>query len=216
MKSIQFTLAAAAFLALFLGGQAMAAETRQAGEGVGQSPDKSGEMIAPCRDQTNESAAVLPPEAPWISLAITNGEGIGLSTEQKNTLEKLRSEFQQLSTKKREAVATAEQELNQLLQADSVKLPLVSRQVERIGALHNDLRQNRIETLLKGRSVLDAGQQTKLQELVARSAGETHNAMMERYHGAHGDYGAHGAHGDYGDHGDHGNHGQAMPPQGMM
>lgn len=185
MKLTQNALAVAAILALFLGGQAMAGEDRTGSAA-------SGETVAPCHDTTNVSATALPAEAPWISLAITNGKGIGLSQEQTRTLEKLRSDFQQLSKGQMKAIANAERELNQLLQGDPVKLSLVREQVDRIGALNNDLRQRRIETLLEGRTVLDAEQQEKLQELVARSAVEKHNTMMERYHG------------------------QARPPRGMM
>lgn len=185
MKHTQHALAVVAILALFLGGQAMAGEARTGSAA-------SGETAAPCHDTTNVSATALPAEAPWISLALLNGKGVGLSQEQTRTLEKLRSDFQQLSTRQMEAIANAERKLSQLLQGVPVKLSLVRQQVDRIGALHNDLRQRRIETLLEGRTVLNAGQKVKLQELVARSAVEKHNAIMERHHG------------------------QAMPPRGMM
>lgn len=70
-----------------------------------------------------------------------------------------------------------------LLQTDPVKLSLVRQKVDRIGKLQNDLRKSRIETLVDGRAVLDPEQQGKLQDLVARSLADKHNAMMERFHG---------------------------------
>lgn len=176
MKLTPIFMTAAVVLTLSLSTPVLAGSP-QADTDQGAHSDANAEAACPYRGGAN--TVVLSPEAPWISLALGYGEELGLSPEQTQALEEQRSAFQQFSEVRAEAIAEAERELSQALGQEPVDTAVVRARVDRIGALHSGLRQQRIEVLIQGRDVLDAEQRTKLQALAA----EAHNAQMERHHG---------------------------------
>jgi len=179
MKRSLLVLATGIFIAVFTAGAAFAAEppSGQSSSDSSQAPgrkDSTGEY--------REFPARLPPEAPWISLALANAQSIGLSPEQQRALETLRSDYQQRAGHDREAIEKAEVDLERILSASPVDMDKVQTALNAIGALNTSARLSRIETLIKGRAVLSPDQQAKLQALVAKESG-AHGYMMRRYHG---------------------------------
>ena len=183
MKRSQFILPIASALVMSSTGFASASEGESTSGNTEPVPKKGSEYHAACNESANVKPAALSAEAPWISLALQNVERIRLSKDQVSKLESLRTEFHQQATRETQTIATAEQELERLLSSEPVDIVRARTQMEKIGALRASLRLSRIETLLKGRLVLSPEQRTNLQALVARSASEAHDVMMERVHG---------------------------------
>lgn len=183
MKRTKFILPIASALVMSSTGFAMASQGEARSGNAEPVPKKGSEYHAACNESVNMKSAALPAEAPWISLALQNIERIGLSKDQVRKLESLRTEFHQQATRETQTIATAEQELERLLSSEPADITRVRTQTEKIGALSASLRLSRIETLLKGKLLLSPEQRTNLQALIARSASEAHNAMMERVHG---------------------------------
>lgn len=183
MKCTQFILPIASALVMSSTGFTMASQGEAKTGNTEPVPKKVPGYHAACNEPANMKSAALSAEAPWISLALQNVEGIGLSKDQVSKLESLRTEFHQQATLETQTIATAEQELERLLYSEPVDIVRARTQTEKIGALSASLRLSRIEALLKGRLVLNPEQRTNLKALVARSASEAHNAMMERVHG---------------------------------
>ena len=96
-------------------------------------------------------------QQPVISLLLRNREKLGLSDDQVQKLEQLRSNFEKETIRNEADIRVAEIDLNNLLQAQI-------REVERLRA---DLRIARIRVIEKGKALLTAEQRKKLQELLS-------------------------------------------------
>jgi len=176
MKRRHRIVAVTALLAPLAGAQALAVAP-----GTMYTP-VADDAAAPCRTQENETIAVIPAEAPWVSLALANAEAIGLSEQQVGELESLRTDFQQISAQHVKSIRAAEDELQTLLNSDPVEPVRIREQLDAVAALRSDLRMRRIESLVSGRAVLSAEQQTALHELVSQASRWHHDSSMDSHH----------------------------------
>jgi Spy/CpxP family protein refolding chaperone len=181
MKRTLLSLATGLFIALFALGAALAADTqsRQSAPTASQAQERSDSSTS---GQAQGAESVLGSEAPWISLALANAEALGLSADQRKTLEGLRSEYQERAVHHQELIEKSENDLQKLLSATPVNIDQVRAALNTIGSLNVSMRLSRIETLIKGKAVLSAEQRAKLQTLVAKAAGKGDGSMMGHKH----------------------------------
>lgn len=175
MKRMLLFLATGFFVAVSGLGAPLAADAPP-----GQPSPKASQ--SPGRQDSPGTEKGLPAEAPWISLALANAQSISLSAEQQRTLETLRSDYQQRAARDRESIEQAELDLERILSASPPDLDRVRAQLNTIGTLTAAARFSRIETLIKGRAVLNPDQWAKLQALAAKEW-QARGSMMRRYHG---------------------------------
>jgi NifB/MoaA-like Fe-S oxidoreductase len=121
----------------------------------------------------------LSPEAPWVSLALSNAERIELSAGQVRQLEILRADFEEEAKSRLQTIGEAELDLRRTLSGAPVDLQQVSARLDRIADLRATYRLRRIETLLTGRDVLSIAQQEQLQDVVTQATTAMHRAMMD-------------------------------------
>ena len=106
-------------------------------------------------------------QQPVISLLLRNREKLGLSDDQVQKLEQLRSNFDKETIRNEADIRVAEIDLNNLLQAQSADLAKVEAKIRDIERLRADLRIARIRAIEKGKALLTAEQRKKLQELLS-------------------------------------------------
>lgn len=106
---------------------------------------------------------------PLISIMLRNRERLGLSAEQVNKLEQLRTDFEKASIRHEADLRIAEMDLRALLEAPAVDMKRVESKVREIERSRADLRLARIRTIESGKEQLDPEQRNKLQELMSDS-----------------------------------------------
>ena len=106
-------------------------------------------------------------ERPLITLLLRHHDELGLSTDQVQSLERLRTDFQREAIRRGADVRVAEVELTTLLNADPVDLGQVETKLREIERLRTDLRLARIRTIEQGKAQLSPDQRAKLRSLLA-------------------------------------------------
>lgn len=106
-------------------------------------------------------------DRPLLSYMLRHREELGLSADQAQGLERLRTEFQREAIRRDADRRVAEMDLALLLAADSVDLGQVEVKLREIERLRVDLRLARIRTIEQGKGLLTAEQREKLRRLLA-------------------------------------------------
>jgi len=105
-------------------------------------------------------------ERPLISIMLRHREELGLSREQVQGLERLRTDFQRQAIRREADLRIAETELESLLAADGVDLGQVEEKIRAIAQLGADLRLSRIRAIEQGKGLLTRDQRAKLRTLI--------------------------------------------------
>jgi Spy/CpxP family protein refolding chaperone len=108
-------------------------------------------------------------DRPLITLMLNNKERLGLSADQVKKLEQFRDNFQKQSIRHDADLRIVELDLAALLDHDPVELSKVEAKVREAEKLRADLRIARIRAIEQARSVLNAEQKKKLQEITAEA-----------------------------------------------
>ncbi len=108
-------------------------------------------------------------ERPLISEMLSVQQQLGLSAQQVQQLQTLRTDFEKDAIKRDAEIRTAEIDLSQLLLATPPDMAKVEAQVKKIAALRGDLRLARIKTLEEGRAVLTQEQWQKFGSLAPQT-----------------------------------------------
>jgi hypothetical protein len=104
-------------------------------------------------------------EGPLITLMLSHGQELGLTPEQTQKLQELRTTFEKEAVARSADIRAAEIDLNALLEKDQWDLPAIEAKVKQLATLHGDLRIARIKTLAAGRALLTPEQLQKLQTI---------------------------------------------------
>ncbi len=107
-------------------------------------------------------------ERPLISEMLSVQQQLGLSTEQVQRLQTLRSDFEKEAIKRSADIQVAQVDLSNLLETGQPDLSKVEAQLKKIAGLQAELRFVRIKTLSQGRAVLSQEQWQKFESLAPR------------------------------------------------
>jgi len=91
-------------------------------------------------------------------------EKLELTEDQLKSLKTLKKDSTKDKIKKRAEIETAEVDLKELLDADELDLPKIQTKLKEIANLRAELQYLDIEAYEKGKTLLSAGQKTKLKE----------------------------------------------------
>jgi Spy/CpxP family protein refolding chaperone len=105
-------------------------------------------------------------ERPLITLMLRHGAELGLSTDQLQSLEELRADFQREAVRHGADIRIAEMELAILLQIEPPDLQQVKTKLQEIERSRVDLRFVRIRTIEQGKALLSPEQWAKFQTLL--------------------------------------------------
>lgn len=105
-------------------------------------------------------------ERPLITFALRHRDELELSSEQIQSLERLRADFQRDAIRRQADLRIAQLELRRLLDADFVDLKEVEANLREIERLRVDLRLARIRTIEQGKAELTSKQRAKLRSLL--------------------------------------------------
>lgn len=106
-------------------------------------------------------------ERPLITLMLRHKDELGLSPDQVQSLERLRTDFQREAIRRDADLRIAQMDLATLLERDPVDLGQVEAKVREIERLRTDLRLARIRAIEQGKTQLTAEQRAKLRTLLA-------------------------------------------------
>lgn len=112
-----------------------------------------------------------PAERPLISFMLEHRDDLGLTPDQVNRLETLRSDFAREAVRREADIRVAEMDLQALLEHDPVDLPKVEAKIREVAQLRADLRVARLRTIEQGKAVLTAEQRSRLQGLLGGPRG---------------------------------------------
>jgi heavy-metal resistance protein len=104
-------------------------------------------------------------EGPLLTLILSHGQELGLSPDQIQKLQELRTTFEKEAVARGAAIRVAEADLNALLAKDQWDLPAIEAKVQQLATLQGDLRFARIKTLAAGRALLTSEQVQKLEAI---------------------------------------------------
>lgn len=104
-------------------------------------------------------------------------ERLNLSDDQKNHIEKLRTDFQKQQIGQRAKVQTAAVELRQLLRAENPDKAAIEKKINEVSQLRAQLQTARVHHMLNVRKVLTPEQQKMVREAVK---GRVKGRLMER------------------------------------
>jgi Spy/CpxP family protein refolding chaperone len=110
-------------------------------------------------------------ERPLITLILRHKDEFGLSADQVQTLERLRTDFQREAIRRDADIRVAETELAPLLDADPVDLGQVEAKIREIERLRADLRLARARAIEQGKAQLTADQRARLRTFLAAPRG---------------------------------------------
>ncbi len=146
-------------------GGMMGAQTPQGGAGAGP-----GSMMGPHlgRGTMGVRRGLGLYERPLISEMLSVQQQLGLSAEQVQRLQTLRSDFEKEAIKRSADIQVAQVDLSNLLETSQPDLSKVEAQLKKIADLQADLRFARIKTLAQGRTVLSQEQWQKFESLAPR------------------------------------------------
>lgn len=97
-------------------------------------------------------------------------ERLNLSDDQKNQIEKLRTDFQKQQIAQRAKVQTAAVELRQLLRAENPDKAAIEKKIQEVAQLRAQLQTARVNHMLNVRKVLTPEQQKMVREAVKERA----------------------------------------------
>ncbi len=106
-------------------------------------------------------------ERPLITLMLRHKDELGLSPDQVQSLERLRSDFQREAIGRDADLRIAEMDLTTLLEREPVDLGQVEAKVREIERLRAELRLGRIRAIERGKAQLTPEQRAKLRNLLA-------------------------------------------------
>ncbi len=147
----------------------MLAQAPQGGQGAGP-----GAMMGPRSGQGMHRGTVSVSrgrslyERPLISEILSVGQQLGLSPDQVQRLETLRTDFEKDAIKRSAEIQVARVDLSSLLEASQPDLSKIESQLKNIADQQAELRFARIKTLREGRSVLSQEQWEKFGSLAPR------------------------------------------------
>ncbi len=104
-------------------------------------------------------------EGPLITLMLSHGQELGLTLEQIQKLQQLRTAFEKEGMARGAAIRAAESDLNALLAKDQWDLPAIEAKVHQLATLQGELRFERIKTLAAGRVLLRPEQLEQLKAI---------------------------------------------------
>lgn len=104
-------------------------------------------------------------EGPLITIILSHGQELGLTLDQIQKLQALRTTFEREAVPRSVDIRAAEIALNALLEKDQWDLPGIEAKVKQIATLQGDLRVARIKTLAAGRALLTLEQLQKLKTI---------------------------------------------------
>ena len=145
-------------------------------QGMHGSMDRGGMMGGMMRGMHGPMRQPSQAERPLISLALQHEDQLGLSAEQVQRLEALRSEFQKEAIRRSADVQIAELELRELLRQDPVDLVKVEAALRKLEGLRTELRLTRLKAIEQGKAVLTPEQRQKLGTLTRQTAGTQQGA----------------------------------------
>ncbi len=150
------------------GGGMMGGTTQQGGQPAGPGPTSPQQAPG-----GNPGARGMGPrmsffERPLITEMLSLQEQLGLSPEQVQQLQRLRSAFEKEAIRQQADIQAAEVDLSDLLAASPPDLGKIEAQVNKIATLTGNLRFARIKTLEEGRAVLSQEQWQKFQSMAPR------------------------------------------------
>lgn len=106
-------------------------------------------------------------------------ERLKLSDDQKNQIEKLRTDFQKQQISQRAKVQTAAVELRQLLRAENPDKAAIEKKINEVSQLRAQLQTARVNHMLNVRKILTPEQQKMIREAVKE---RVQSRFMERRH----------------------------------
>jgi hypothetical protein len=104
-------------------------------------------------------------EGPLITLILSHGQELGLTPEQLQKLQELRTTFDKEAIARAAAIRAAEIDLKGLLEKDQWDLTAIEAKVQQLATLRGDLRFARIKTLAAGQALLTPEQLQKLKAI---------------------------------------------------
>jgi Spy/CpxP family protein refolding chaperone len=125
-----------------------------------------------------------PGERPLITVMLHHRAELGLSAEQVQRLETLRSDFAREAIRRDADIRIAELDLAGLLGQEPVDLVRVEAKVREAAQIRAELRLARLRTIEQGKAVLTAEQRTRLQGLLAGMHGPGHRSGAPRSAGS--------------------------------
>ncbi len=105
-------------------------------------------------------------ERPIVTIMLQRRDELGLTPEQVQALESLRSDFQREAIRREADLRVTEMDLEALLQADSVEMGKVEAKVREIERFRADLRLARLGVIERGKAQLTQDQRAKLKKLL--------------------------------------------------
>ena len=104
--------------------------------------------------------------APLITIALNHKSELNLTTDQINSLENIRSNYQSQATPAQQQLSGIEKEIGSLMQQTPANLVQIKSKLQDAEKYRTELRYLRIEALENGRSVLTDQQKEQLKTLV--------------------------------------------------
>lgn len=153
-----------------MGGMQGMTEMMQGMHGMPGSVGQGGMMGGMTRGMHGPMRQPSQAERPLISLALQHGDQLGLSAEQVQRLEALRSDFRKEAIRRSADVQIAELELRELLRQDPVDLVKVEAALRKLEGLRTELRLTRLKAIEQGKAVLTPEQRQKLETLTRQPA----------------------------------------------
>jgi len=104
-------------------------------------------------------------QVPLLPLILAHGQELGLTPEQLQKLQALRTTFDQEAVARAAAIRAAEADLKGLLETDQWDLPAIQAKVQQLATLQGDLRFAGIKTYAAGEALLTSAQVQKLEAI---------------------------------------------------
>jgi hypothetical protein len=104
-------------------------------------------------------------QVPLLTLILSHGQELGLTPEQLQKLQELRTTFDKEAVARGAAIRAAESDLHALLEKDQLDLTAIEAKVKQISSLQGDLRFAGIKTLAAGEALLTPEQLQKLEAI---------------------------------------------------
>jgi Spy/CpxP family protein refolding chaperone len=108
-------------------------------------------------------------EKPLITIMLGHRDELGLSRQQVQDLETLRSGYERKTIRYQADIRIAEIDLQRLLKVDNVDLGQIKQKLQEIETLKTEMRLARIQAIEQGKSLLSSEQREKLSALVGEA-----------------------------------------------
>ncbi len=104
-------------------------------------------------------------EGPLITIMLSHAQELGLTPDQTQKLQELRTNFDKEAIQRTADIRVAEIDLNVLLEKDQWDLNAIEAKAKQIATMEGDLRVARLKTLADGRALLTPEQLQKLKAI---------------------------------------------------